>query len=79
MKTVQIRGSSFAISIPKAFADEMGLKLNDEVEISLSDGQIIVTPKYAATYSFHELLKGVTPENRPDEWDMGPAFGDEVW
>ncbi len=80
MKThIQRWGNSLAIRIPKAFTEEAGLQPNDEVEITLREGQIVLTPKKAKTYTLEELLKGVTPENRPDEWDMGPAAGREAW
>jgi len=76
---VQRWGNSLAVRIPKIFADETGLVLNDEVEITVQDGRIILTPLKAKTYSLDELLTGITPENRHDEWDMGPAAGNEAW
>jgi antitoxin MazE len=76
---VQRWGNSLAIRIPKAFAEEAGLQPNDEVEITVHEGQIVLTPKKVKTYVLDQLLKEVTPENRPDEWDMGPAVGRESW
>ncbi len=76
---IQRWGNSLAIRIPKAFAEEMSLHPNDEVELILRDGQIILTPKPAKTYSLDDLLEQVTPENQPNEWDTGPAVGHEVW
>lgn len=76
---IQRWGNSLAVRIPKAFAEEVGLQPNDEIEIALRDGEIVLTPKKAKAYSLDELLEGVTSENRPDEWDMGAAFGKEVW
>jgi antitoxin MazE len=76
---VQRWGNSLAVRIPKAFAEEAGLQANDEIEITVRDGQIVLTPRKAKTYSLDNLLAGVTDENRPGEWDMGPAVGNEVW
>ncbi len=76
---VQRWGDSLAIRIPKAFAEETGIEANDEVEITVRDGQIILSATKVKHYSLDELLDGVTSENRPDEWSMGPAVGNEVW
>ncbi len=76
---VQRWGNSLAIRIPKAFAEETGLALNDEVEITIKDGQIILTPVKDKAYSLDDLLAGVTPDNRHAEWDTGPTAGNEVW
>ncbi|HLY24952.1 MAG TPA: AbrB/MazE/SpoVT family DNA-binding domain-containing protein [Aggregatilineales bacterium] len=76
---VQRWGNSLAVRIPKAFADEAGLHANDEIEITVQDGQIVLKPRKAQEYSLDELLAGITPENRPGEWDMGPAVGKESW
>jgi antitoxin MazE len=72
-------GNSLAVRIPKTFADEMGLAANDKLEISVQDGQIILKPLKAKTYSLAELLAGITPENRHNEWDTGSPVGYEVW
>ncbi len=81
MKThVQRWGNSLAVRIPKAFAEETGLQANDELEITVQDGRVIVlTVQKMNRYSLDELLDGVTPDNRPGEWDMGLAAGNEVW
>ncbi len=71
-------GKGLAVRIPKAFAKEAGLQANDEVEITIRDGHII-TAWTTPSYSLDDLLSGVTPDNRPDEWAVGPATGDEVW
>lgn len=74
---IQRWGNSLAIRIPKAFAQEAGLQADSEVEITLRDGEIVVRKR--PTYSLDDLLALVTPENRHEEWDMGPAVGKEVW
>ena len=77
---VQRWGNSLAIRIPKAFAEETGLAPNDEVEIRVQDGQIILTPTRSQSYSLEALLAGITDDNRHNKWDdMGPAVGNESW
>jgi antitoxin MazE len=76
---IQRWGNSLAIRIPKAFAEETGLQANDQVELTIRDGQIILTPIKSKTYSLDDLLAGVTAENRHNEWDTGTTAGNEVW
>jgi len=79
MKTrVQKWGNSLAVHIPKAFAEEAGLRANAAVELSLIDGALVVQP-VAPPLPLDELLRGVTDDNLPGEWDTGPAAGKEVW
>jgi antitoxin MazE len=80
MKTrVQKWGNSLALRIPKAFAVEAGLQANAPVELSLVDGTLIVQPTPPELLTLEELLRGITADNIPDEWDTGPAVGKEVW
>ena len=80
MKTrVQKWGNSLALRIPKSFADGAGLSPNAAVELSLVDGTLVVQPIAPQPLTLDELLRGVTDDNRPGEWDPGPATGKEVW
>ena len=46
MKTrVQRWGNSLALRIPKLMADEVGLKDNSPVELSLHDQKLVIVPK----------------------------------
>ena len=78
-RTIQQWGNSLALRIPKAFAEEAGLKRQSEVEVSLQDGKIIVFPAPPSRPTLEELLAEVTEENRHAEIDTGPAVGKEVW
>jgi antitoxin MazE len=80
MKTrVQKWGNSLALRIPKAFAEEAGLAENAPVELSLKGGGLVVQPEAPRKLTLEELLRGVTEDNLPGEWDTGPAVGKEVW
>lgn len=76
---IQQWGNSLALRIPKAFADEAGLKKQSEVEVSFQDGKIVVFPAPPSQPTLEELLAKVTEENRHAEIDTGPAVGREVW
>ena len=79
MKTqVQKWGNSLALRIPKAFAEEAGLRANAAVELSLVAGALVVQA-VTPPLTLDELLRGVTDDNLPGEWDTGPATGKEVW
>ena len=80
MKTrVQKWGNSLALRIPKSFAEEAGLHADAAVELSLVKGRLIVQPIKPQPLTLEELLRGITDENLPGEWDTGPAVGKEVW
>jgi antitoxin MazE len=76
---VQRWGNSLALRIPKAFATETGLESGSEVELTLDDGRLIVTPLAPTSYDLDELLAQVTPENLHGEVDTGSSVGDEAW
>jgi len=80
MKTrVQKWGNSLALRIPKAFATEAGLHADAAVELSLVRGTLVVQPITPQPLTLEQLLRGITDENLPGEWDTGPAVGKEVW
>jgi antitoxin MazE len=76
---VQKWGNSLALRIPKSFATETALDPGAEVELTLEEGRLVVTPRRAPTYDLSELLAHVTPENLHHEVDTGPSVGSEVW
>jgi len=76
---VQKWGNSLALRIPKAFAIDAQLENNSLVEVSLVDGQIVITPVAAPTWTLEQLLSGVNNNNLHHETDTGNAVGNEVW
>ncbi|MBZ0315927.1 MAG: AbrB/MazE/SpoVT family DNA-binding domain-containing protein [Anaerolineae bacterium] len=78
MKTrVNRWGNSLALRIPKAYADELGIEDNAEVEISVVDGRLVVQTEHH--YTLEELLAQITPENLHPETDWGDPIGKEEW
>jgi len=77
--TVQKWGNSFAVRIPRAFAINANIKKGTKVNMSLSEGKIILTPLQETEYTLEELLSGVTPENIHREISTGEAKGKEIW
>lgn len=65
--------------IPAAFARETGLGSGAEIDLSLDDGRLVITPSPVGPYSLTELLDGVTEDNRHDAVKSGAPEGREAW
>ena len=76
---VQKWGNSLALRIPKAFARDAQLANDSLVEINIVEGQIIITPVVAPSWTLEELLAGINKKNIHHEVDTGSAIGNEVW
>jgi antitoxin MazE len=76
---VQKWGNSLALRIPKSFAAEAGLHADSAVELKLVDGTLVVHAITPPPLTLEQLLRGITDQNLPGEWDTGPAVGKEVW
>jgi antitoxin MazE len=75
---VQKWGNSLALRIPKAFAQEVGLEKDREVEMSVEKGRLVVVPPVVPSYTLEELLAGARPSNLHAETDWGTPQGNLV-
>ena len=69
-------GSSLAVRIPKAIAEQCGVSEGSAIEMD-SQGDRIVMRKQ--TYNLAEMLTRVTPDNLHLEQDTGDTQGNEQW
>ena len=76
---VQKWGNSLALRIPKSFATETALDSGAEVDLTLEDGRLVITPRSEPHYALSDLLAEVTPQNLHSEIDTGSSQGAEVW
>ena len=76
---VQKWGNSLAVRIPKAFATDLGLVLESEVDLTIEDGRFVLRPLVVPRFELNALLEQVREENIHDEVDFGNAAGSEVW
>jgi antitoxin MazE len=76
---IQKWGNSLGLRIPKSLAEEAGVEAGSEVDLSLEDGQLVVTPTRQRKYRLRDLLRKVTSENVHDEIDTGGPVGREGW
>jgi antitoxin MazE len=80
MKTrIQKWGNSLAVRIPKSFADEVGLQRETPVEVSLIDGQLVISRISKPKPDLEQLLSKITKENLHQQVDTGTAVGKEAW
>ena len=77
--TAQKWGNSLAVRVPKSVATQVGLKPQDNLEIEVQDGNVVLKPHVRRTYRLDDLVKGITPQNRHSEVDMGTPVGREIW
>ena len=76
---IQKWGNSLALRIPRAFALEVGLEKDGEVEISIEKGKLVVVPPATPSYTLEELLGRVRPSNLHAEIKWGRPVGKEAW
>lgn len=76
---VQKWGNSLGLRIPKSFAQEASVEEGSSVDLSVSNGQLVVRPVPRDKYELQELLAGVTKENLHAEVATGEAQGREAW
>lgn len=76
---VQKWGDSLAVCIPKAFAAKIGLDLDGEVELTLSDGKLLLVPVIQPVMTLEALLADITPDNLHAEVDSNKPVGNEMW
>ncbi len=77
---VQKWGNSLALRIPKAVADEIGLKNATAVELTSDEGKLVVTPvAVKPRWTLKRLLARVTDANLHAEHEVGLTEGKEAW
>lgn len=75
---IQKWGNSLAVRVPKAIAEEAGVKSNDIVEMNVEDGKIVLLPEIAPEYHLDDLLEGITNENLHSVVETGEPLGREL-
>jgi antitoxin MazE len=79
MKTVvQKWGKSVALRIPKGYAAGAGLVPGAEVEVSLHQETLVVTPVRRRVHSLKNFLRQITPGNLQPAVDAGGPVGRET-
>lgn len=69
-------GSSLAVRIPKAIADQCEVTEGSALEMNAEDGQIVLKKQ---AYDLDKMLSMITPENCHPEQEIGESQGNEQW
>jgi antitoxin MazE len=77
--TAQKWGNSLAIRVPKSVAVQVGLKAQDDLEIEVQDGNVVLKPQLRRVYRLDDLVKRITPKNLHNEIETGSPIGREIW
>lgn len=77
--TAQKWGNSLAIRVPKIVAVQVGLKAQDDLDIEVQDGNVVLKPHLRRVYRLEDLVKQITPKNVHGEIDTGAPVGRESW
>jgi antitoxin MazE len=77
--TAQKWGNSLAVRVPKGIAQQAGIKVNDDLEIEVKKGTLILKPHLRRVYRLEDLLKRMTPQNIHDEIGYGTPVGREAF
>ena len=80
MKTrVRQWGNSLGLRIPRSLAADARIGEDSEVNLVVENGVLHISAIRDDGPSLEELVAGITPENRHEEVDWGPAVGREIW
>ena len=71
-------GNSLAVRIPKAIADQAGVREDDEVEIQVT-AKVIRMRVRRREPVLSELVRQITPDNLHGETDFGRRKEREAW
>ena len=77
--TVQKWGNSLAIRVPKSIATQVGLKAQDDLEIEVQDGNVVLKPQVRRVCRLDDLVKRITSKNVHGEIDTDSPIGREIW
>ncbi len=78
---VQKWGNSQGLRLSKQLLDQAEISVGDEVEIVVSENQILVkkAARSKPKYDIRELVAQIPKCYEPDEVSFGPAVGKEEW
>lgn len=69
-------GSSLAVRIPKAIAEQCGILEGSAIEMDAQSGRIVM---WKRTYDLADMLSRITADNLHCEQDTGASEGREQW
>jgi antitoxin MazE len=77
VQTLKKWGNSPAVRLPATVMEAAHLTLNQQVEIQVENGRVIISPA-APQVILDQLVAAMTPENRHKSIDFGAPVGLEI-
>lgn len=71
-------GNSPALRLPSAVLKEAGYRLEQKVELIVSEGRIIIQPSAKIEYALDDLINGIDASNAHSESSFGMPVGNEA-
>jgi len=71
-------GNSAAVRIPAAVLEATQVQIDEEVDIRVEAGRIVIEPVREKKYKLDDLLKGITKDNTHEQIDFGLPEGQEA-
>jgi antitoxin MazE len=75
---IQKWGNSQAVRLPKIILEKAGLNENDQVELIVEEGKVIIVPA-KKHLTLKERAADYGGDYKPLEWDTGRPVGKEIW
>ena len=75
--TIRKWGNSQAVRLPKAILETVGLQQNDQVELKVQDGNVLIIP-VKKHKPLADRIAEYQGEYKCQEWDTGKPCGQEV-
>jgi antitoxin MazE len=75
---IQKWGNSQAVRLPKIILEKAGLNENDQVELIVEEGKVIIVPA-KKHLTLKERAADYDGDYKPLEWDTGRPVGKEIW
>jgi antitoxin MazE len=71
-------GNSAAVRVPTSMMSELGLGVDDPIDIGFEGGRIVIEPAAQTAPRLEDLLESLTADNLHDEADFGAPVGREA-
>jgi antitoxin MazE len=72
-------GNSQGLRLSKDVLEMASIQIGDDVEIAVTDGQIVVKKARRSKYDLAELVSRIPKDYLPEEVDFGAPRGREEW
>ena len=77
--TIKPWGNSQGLRFSKKVLSQIGVSVNDDVDIEVSEDKIIITKANKKEIDLRELFKDYKGNYELEEYDYGKPKGKEVW